>query len=863
MLGSSGAGKSSFLKSLCLHGKQIDISGDGQTTRGTVTYKLERYCKNPCVSIKFKSGNSFVEERLNEIQYRLIEFVCCKRFGMKKRDILLDNTVYLREFLFTLNSPNIVLDSKFCTNQKQIINKLSKVLYLCEELVNDISYEERIIKCYSDVFDFLEKILHTKSNINRVREKKLLQMKYLFNKEKYIKYSNGKEKTVQEYHKWIINNEDILIWQEENLTEDFKRIVNETRGFFDIEEFFFLFKEEELFEQCGQLDRLKHKYDKRFECLFLHEGKFIEDWKSLEKQVLNLSKKSTKTERDESCHQNSLSTNSVEDIRDNINEGTVYDKIAKYYELLYEDIKKELLKKNIDINDEKEIFLDGISYDEELFVARCVRKVENDSLTSIVENIGINDSVSNEYAYLLNKKNIHHIVFYDTCGLDHINRGRGKELYFYNVFNGIRDEIKKTVDAILYIKKLDSGKPVELQEVIPIINRIEPSSPIYCIFSGMDQFIKGKEKYIEQMKWSRKNYENLRDFQDLLFPKAVQDLLENNEIVEELKVPQKVRNKIYQFITSNLGSFSSICQLQDEEQITLNRYTIEKIFTSLLIDEWNSGFISAEKNILDGSDFSENLKKAIAEDLKKMFEIASDKDWKDKHHMTVEANYRRIYRYDKKYDRNNPTLGFNRTQINRWDNLLQKGFNESFLDNGSTYRVMNDAGISQEKTYSLLTKVRESMLLLGMSKWEDMSEDLNNKTKFRVIFEAMYSDSNSPYSINPFVRHDKATKKEKLKEKIEILDDVCDFRKGLTDEITKKFVKYVSEEICAKINRENRRCFELLIENSLEYRESFTKSMVVFNGYFGIGKKNNNDFDEMLQYMNMLSTLVESHDMEQ
>ena len=43
--------------------------------------------------------------------------------------------------------------------------------------------------------------------------------------------------------------------------------------------------------------------------------------------------------------------------------------------------------------------------------------------------------------------------------------------------------------AVVYVKKLDSGNPTELHNIVPDIFELIPMAPIYCVFTGLDIFV--------------------------------------------------------------------------------------------------------------------------------------------------------------------------------------------------------------------------------------------------------------------------------------------------------------------------------------------------------------------------------------
>jgi hypothetical protein len=113
---------------------------------------------------------------------------------------------------------------------------------------------------------------------------------------------------------------------------------------------------------------------------------------------------------------------------------------------------------------------------QKTFLELCLKTVKGNSLSGIVEKITIEDSISNNYAYMLKQKGVKNIHFIDTCGLDHIDRGSGIKRHLNAMFTEYRDR-KVEFDAIFYIKKLDAGKPTELQRILPLVYNACPGKP--------------------------------------------------------------------------------------------------------------------------------------------------------------------------------------------------------------------------------------------------------------------------------------------------------------------------------------------------------------------------------------------------
>lgn len=113
--------------------------------------------------------------------------------------------------------------------------------------------------------------------------------------------------------------------------------------------------------------------------------------------------------------------------------------------------------------------------------------------------------VSDEYAAILKDLHIGTLQFIDTCGLDHTGAADQQELkdrlyeacYYYNE----RGRIKLEDISVFYLKKLDSGKPDELRQILPSVREVFPAAPVYCMFTGIDIFYRTAEE-IDSLNWS-------------------------------------------------------------------------------------------------------------------------------------------------------------------------------------------------------------------------------------------------------------------------------------------------------------------------------------------------------------------------
>ena len=252
LVGGSGAGKSSFMKTLCQNGGILDSVGDGQTTRTTISYDLSVFCKEPYILIGFQNKKKFFEKRKGQIILRLIELNLCYRFGMDRKNIVANPLVYLQDIFLPLDHLARQKDKKELNTLKdeldELIQLISKTLYMCEMDEDLEEYKDMIRVAYEKIITFLEKY----SNISEKKEcggegkpllHKMLSKKKL---EKYLK--DHQTEDIDNYYESILQDQssDETMINEEQLRWDFREVITKEEGFFDISEFYYLDSENKM-----------------------------------------------------------------------------------------------------------------------------------------------------------------------------------------------------------------------------------------------------------------------------------------------------------------------------------------------------------------------------------------------------------------------------------------------------------------------------------------------------------------------------------------------------------------------------------------------------------------------------------------
>lgn len=798
VVGSSGAGKSSFIKSFALHDKFIDSSGDGQTTRSNIEYKYSIYENNPKAKVKFYTKKEFVENRINDIWLDIISFIFVFRYGFKEYDIYEDNLCYFKEIYSKFSILKEIEELKNENDIKSILNLILPLLYS-----NDKEYYLDIVEYYLKILDMIDKF------INKLSLKK---MRYIFNNDELYKLymdiieSSGKnnlykginihvnkEEIFKKIVKYIYKNKDFDYDINNNFTkEKIKKrlidIISNKKGFFSIKEFLFLnveIKKEELEE-----------INEYVEDLYLKNNKYIEE--IIDKIIFSEEK-------------NNYKENKYEEI--------LHKNLKKIYEELYEDIKKNL-EQYLEMNDyniiitrkEDEICdicfsFEYLSSKERDLLSRFLKVVtvknQNESLTSIVKKVIIKDSFSDKFSMLFFDTNVNGIKFLDTRGLDHIEKGNDKKRLLQDFITEVKLDREKdinkavnAIDAMFYLKKLDSGKPTELENIIPIIYEIVPSVSLYCIFTGIDIFYQKNTPYC--INWNKK---------DSYLPKSVQYIFSSelkDSMLKKLIFSEERNKNIYFTLSNNIGAY---CNIDDDIFKINNRENIKKILISIIIKEKDNIDIISEdvsnklKNI--NKDINKNVKEELENLLYKFFLRASVLKWDYINGNTAKANARRI--------KEKLTLGYWGVDRYRWDLLFNDAYDYVFSRKKYTSNFINSLGSNKEKLESIIINLKENFLGKSVYLYE-FEVDENNE--FRNLLESLY-DKNTDK--NPFNKNiiNVVNVKDKDNSR-EYLNEVVNFFRLVKEnnEIFNRFVNLYIEKLEQAITDDRR----LSIENILKYK---------------------------------------------
>lgn len=741
LMGSSGAGKSSFAKDFAFHAEQLRSTNDGQTTRTDIVYKYSLFEKESAANVRFEGKNDFIKKMIG-----LVGTYPTRMFLAQALDLIIDSVEDERKFMIHLYHLFELIEKK---------EKIRKFPYILEE-IRDILYEERIgnedcIECYEKVLDIVvdripfymvkcllddnwicsfleknEKSLFPELKLNyelHYSKDQILELIDKYKKMEGYNFDNfqtdlldivfiSMDRRPEGYDHFMHKT----IQERLNIQEFVNRYINSLlycKGFFDITEFRFL-QQNEIFIDMIRKERIFVFYEK-------NES---ENQKRVTRFDFGFSK-------------------SMKEI------------YRKTYDVLMERIKEKYM-----ISDNSIRFkLCEMNEEQIRLLQKCLQVTSDGSLTGIINDVEIRDMVSNEYASILRDLDIDQITMIDTCGLDHITIKSERALldnlnknYFKYVNKWSNEKIESRNQAfldemgVLYIKKLDSGKPDELRMIIPCVRKEVPKAPIYCIFSGIDIFYRTDEE-INNINWKKENER---------CPKAVRYILEEGE--EEL-IPDKneksLDRNIYYVLRNNLIPYCGRKELVHNKfsYYKNNTFYIRKLLSSVAMKEYSSLEIIDLEKIKCVDDEIKLL-------LTSIFDLASLKSYKFRWN-TVRADA-------ESFKKNK--MGYCNTYRHKFSQLFHLSYGSAIERNG--YKLAEKFAPADSAVMSVLYNMEQDFLGVN-SNLELINIKDGDKNEFRKILEEMYKN----YDYNPF---DEKFKDNDFKSNRNVIfDDIFDLKKGL------------------------------------------------------------------------------------
>lgn len=786
LIGGSGAGKSSFAKDFSYHGNCLLSTNDGQTTRTAVVYEYSIFCDKPRVIVDFMNQDQFCK-KMSELQGAFPAIRIIRKVFEISQDIEKDELTFMKNCYHLITSLQIK-----SSEMKQLIQDIETCMEMKE--THKMIPSQILIRTYEQLIEQLGRHIPVQLVKCLCDRKRLIDIRQSY-QESYEKQYLSKEESqklveniITHLLKDIVEDEPELITAFEVILRDY---LNEKINFYEYQKQCAMYlKENNVVLRYGNnfpqfrkkissiLNDIKSEY---IEELLYVEGFFnIKEFGFL--KTLN-----DKKENWWKILECQLFSNSPEEDLSESHTINIWKLTQSIYKQVHSQIKNAVeeeygIKEN---RFEKLFSLPKINEQEKNQLRLCLQVYEGYSLTGIIHSVKVEDMVANNYAMLFLELKINKLRMIDTYGLDHIQGTASMEsaLYHHIYFasENLRIEFKDI--NVLYIKKLDSGKPDELRIILPCVRTVIPQAPIYCIFTGIDIFYK-KPDELGAICWKNGNYEKT--------PKAIRYILSERGRKDLMGDKDEISKKnMYLVLKNNLIPYCGNNDLvQREYAFYKNNVTyIRKLMASIIMKEYSSLQI-VDINIF--KEKSENIKKDIQIFILDIFKKASVHT-EGIHWKTIQANVKNIC--------NNKRLGKSTLFRYQWNQRFHEAY--AFVVGHQGMKIAQKFHISEEAIDAALRNVEESYLGTG----DNLSkiDMIDNKSNFRIYLEEMYNSSS--YKYNPFAITNQQEKEIILDKKLrkEFFKDVFDFAKGIKDnqELMNKFVDDFMDKLEIQIKNDN------------------------------------------------------------
>jgi len=745
VIGGSGAGKSSFIKTFALNSNLIDSSGDGQTTRTDIEYKFSISNEKPKITVTLLNKENFINKMMKQIEIPLLSFC----------------------FWLLLNE-KYKIDSNIDIAIKSRLRKLNECSYANTKIATLINtwYE-----------------LNEKNNDDK--RKKLIDLNY-------------------DFISVLLDNENGLCSVNLDVTladmgkNDLKKILLTCKGFFSHEEFNFLDGENS--------QAIESIFDKIFENITIK--KFIESIIDSEENIKN-------------------ENNMVGMFFSKIYE-KLQPQIFEYYQCKSNTFSLDLLESN-------KLKSQSIGY--------LLKVIDKSSLTSMLSKVVIEDMFNNRYSWIMANLKIKEIWLIDTCGLDHVEKGETPVEIIKEAFSKRNDDIK----TVFYIKKLDSGRPTELEQIIPAIYKAQSNAAVYCILNGAD-ILYGMHKA-----------QDIISFDDVLkCPNSIKYLLSEEgktDIMQSIKEKTLInghgigegRCKILcSVLTKNLIPYCS--RIENKTFDFNNEHYIKRLFNSIAVEEHlGLDFITEEViKFVENSEFDVELKECLAE----VFRRASIINWTSStsghgHWALKKANIDRIEKYE---------LGYYRSYDDRWSMHFKDAYQSVFSVFENNIGIVDKLFGQQlnikncyDKLESILIDFKDDFFGCPQNEIYKIVPTTNNEIDcagcsqkcFRKLLIKMYDSNSYQYSL----KYDGKISRETW------LNEICNFSKGFAT-ISNDLIPLFKSKLLHKMKNENTKNLSLILRINPEIEKDYKKlKEKIVASFLGVNEDDSVLCKKALDYM--------------
>lgn len=711
VLGGSGAGKSSFLESMTQHAQILETVGDGQTTRTDIYYYLSLYNGKPNVKVSFLDKKDFVDKMDRAVFPDLLALIFEYEFGWRKIDIRVEPYGFLRANMDYL---------KILLEKMELYGKIEKEYLEIESFckaAGENEDEEEIYKCYSLFGSIMYQFK------KRIRRQDLKRIFDIYTRTKIMKSFISLNESI--YDTDIVNVDGIDL---SDFYEDGVKGKNTSDLVKNLSELPYKAKESYVSAVLNAKDFPKTE-TAGTESDFSNALRMV-----LEEQKGIFSYREVSYLFEDHTEDNSklfgmLDTDITKEYARNIfgdKGGIENDKKESIYGILYQEVMEKL-------GSDKAVLRQGLSLvdmtlKEKELINICVRSSNKKSLSAFIDHIEVEDSYYCEYAVPIYESRHNETLLIDTCGLDHIDKGKGNRFTLKERVEHIKQRLQDSSDKyhlnnIIYLKKLDAGKPTEISDIFAYIADMDIEGGLYCVFTGLDIYENSNGSFFAK----NKNWHIDQSFDG--YPKVMQYLVDRQYKEELLRMCNCVsyrKEDLYRVMSRNVITYCAnrkLIQKQGKYQEN-NIVGIRTLFESVFQNEIDASQLCIGR---EADEFEKKFEEEIGgiqRELRKliilMFDLASVTKWQRYYWQTMNANLKKYINGEK---------GYARSHDHTWQYLFVEGYRKTFESEYAEdfYKLF---GEYEKMAYSLVRKIRYDYVRDMIEKYlEKMYQEASGNSK--------------------------------------------------------------------------------------------------------------------------------------
>ncbi len=270
--------------------------------------------------------------------------------------------------------------------------------------------------------------------------------------------------------------------------------------------------------------------------------------------------------------------------------------VNNFYEQTISLLKDKLsLKKKV-------IDLENYTQEEIDFLDLCIHEVRDRTYAGLVEKIEVYDRICDEYCQVCDELKIDNILLVDTYGLDHVNDD-DKNRVDQRLYDLICVEYEK-IKNVLYIRKLNSDSPNDLEYYLPALYKIDPNVILNVVFTEIDKndYINNQcdeSTDINLIEFAQKGFINSKSVKYFIEKENNIRCKKKNELKQAIQNGVKSElyaEAIFEYILKYLTPYCAAEGEIDDKYLVNNCNKVKRLFNAIINEEYRgNGIINLKR----------------------------------------------------------------------------------------------------------------------------------------------------------------------------------------------------------------------------------------------------------------------------